>query len=219
MVSCRVVSWESQAKTNARVFSTARSCAMAACLELSARLLACLLLSSSCFIFLVQCHLAPSSVTDDVGFTALFGTKYFVGFCSDGTEVELVPGGRSIPVTFATRLKYCALLEKLRLYVRACVACSEVAVCARRNRCEGASPFRLSACRVCFLSPFAGVSKPAGICGADRRHSSWLDVRGAYACPASVHCTRIGGKCSAARAARAARAAAPSLTLTLCPVR
>ena len=67
---------------------------------------------------MAQCHLPPASITDEASFATAFGVKYFVGFCSDGTEVELVPGGRSVVVTLANRLKYCALLERMRLYVR-----------------------------------------------------------------------------------------------------
>ena len=42
--------------------------------------------------------------------------EFFVTTLSDGTPIELLPGGRTIPVTFANRNEWAELVIKARLY-------------------------------------------------------------------------------------------------------
>lgn len=61
-------------------------------------------------------HLRPAIKTE-AEFSAAYPNLRFTCLSSDGTtEVELVPGGREIPVTFANRLRYCDAAEKFRLH-------------------------------------------------------------------------------------------------------
>jgi hypothetical protein len=55
-------------------------------------------------------------ITDDDGFRAAFGEVRFTLRSLAGEEVELVPGGRDVPVTFASRLRYAEAAEAHRLH-------------------------------------------------------------------------------------------------------
>ena len=79
---------------------------------------------------LMECHLAPTSIGTEEAFASAFGSRAFTCIRSDGTEVELVLGGRTIPVTFANRQRFCALLLQYRLQVRARVCELRVCPCA-----------------------------------------------------------------------------------------
>ncbi|CAM9132749.1 unnamed protein product [Phaeothamnion confervicola] len=52
-------------------------------------------------------------IADEASFRRKFGDALrFVCVGSDGAEAELVPSGRNVPVTYASRMAYCALLER-----------------------------------------------------------------------------------------------------------
>jgi HECT-domain (ubiquitin-transferase) len=57
------------------------------------------------------------AITTDSDFAAAYPNLRFTCVSSDGTtEVELIPGGRDIPVTFSNRLRYCESAERFRLH-------------------------------------------------------------------------------------------------------
>jgi hypothetical protein len=49
-------------------------------------------------------------------FAATYGTLTFAVVATSGEEVELVPGGRELPVTFANRTRFCDAAERFRLH-------------------------------------------------------------------------------------------------------
>lgn len=55
-------------------------------------------------------------ITSDAQFAAAFPSLTFTTNDTAGDEVELLPGGASMPVTFTNRLRFCDLVEQFRLH-------------------------------------------------------------------------------------------------------
>jgi hypothetical protein len=59
---------------------------------------------------------AHAPILNDAAFAEAFPGLTFVATDSAGRQVDLVPGGAAVPVTFGNRLRYCDAVEKYRLH-------------------------------------------------------------------------------------------------------
>ncbi len=91
-------------------------------------------------------------VASEAEFKAAYRGLCWVTSGSDGAEVEVVPGGRTKPVTLADRLEYCAAVEQLRL------AEGAAAVAAMKRGLETLVPVRV-------LTVFKWRELEALVCG------------------------------------------------------
>jgi E3 ubiquitin-protein ligase HERC1 len=70
----------------------------------------------TCEVGGMQGGTARPPITGEEAFAAAYPGLRFAAPGSDGVEVDLLPGGRDIPVTFANRMRYVEAAERFRLH-------------------------------------------------------------------------------------------------------
>lgn len=61
-------------------------------------------------------HCEKDGITSEAAFAEAYDELFFTITATDGADVELIPGGDSVPVTFSTRHRYVRLAEQFRLH-------------------------------------------------------------------------------------------------------